>query len=90
MTPAQLVIITVILSLVTYVFWTWLKYPSRPREEWAGHTCGECRFRATNVPHKGRCGEARALFAGRYRDLDHPACEVWQPMEESKADAREH
>lgn len=84
MTPVRLVLIAVILGLVAFVGWSWIhvgsKYPLRPKDEWAGHTCGECRFRSTK-PH-GRCEDAHSLYAGWYRDSAQPACQVWQPMKE--------
>ena len=86
MTPVQLVLLGAIAVLVLFVVWSWFhvgsKYPLRPKHEWMGHTCGECRFRATGAPHEGRCGDARSSFAGWYRDPDQPACETWQPIEE--------
>ena len=82
MTPVQLVLIAAILGLVAWVGWSWIKCPLRPKEEWSGHVCGECRFRSTKA--HGRCGDARSLFAGWYMQPDHPACETWQPEEEKE------
>lgn len=83
MTPVQLVLLAAIAVLVLFVIWSWFhvgsKYPPRPKHEWMGHTCGECRFRST-APH-GRCGDARSSFAGWYREPGQPACVTWQPIE---------
>ena len=88
-TPVQLVLIAAILGLVAWVGWSWVhvgsKYPLRPKDEWADRFCGECRFRDLAPRVKGRCNEARAPFAGWYVQPDHPACDVWQPVEENDA-----